>query len=158
MNALQVIKASLEMQEALILVMNDVEAKKVAVAWKIYEPPFVDSEYRSRDDTRTQLARLWEGVGPIDLNRLAEIAGVPVTRATKAFARLKAARLIWPDGSMSMEVRKIIAGDVGLKYRPMMPKAPAAAKTEKGKTDERQSTSKSDKVSDRKPSRAKARV
>ncbi len=157
MNALSILKSDLQMQEALILVMNDVVAKKVAVAWKIYEPSFTDSEYRSKEDNRTQLDRLWEGIGPIDMSRLSEIAGVPMTRTVKAFARLKAARLIWPDGSMSMEVRKIIAGDVGLKYRPMMPKA-TTDKPEKGKTDERQSASKGDKGVDRKSSRAKARL
>ncbi len=158
MTTLSVIKAALQMQEALILVMNDIEAKKIAVAWKIYDPDFKDSEYRQNIDHRIQLAHLWEEVGEIDINRLAEIAGVPVTRAAKAFARLKAARLIWPDGSMSTEVTKIIAGDVGLKYLPMRPKAPAAAKPEKGNTDDRQSASKGNKEPNRKPSRAKARV
>lgn len=157
MTALPVIKAALQMQEALILIMNDAEAKKVAVAWKIYEPVFIDKEYKPKVDYRIQLASLWEGVGEIDIDRLAQIAGVPVTRTAKAFARLQAARLIWPDGSMSGEVTKIIAGDVGLKYLPMRQKT-SPAKPEKGKTDDRQSTNKIDKGADRKPSRAKARV
>ncbi len=158
MTTLPILKAALQMQEALILVMNDVEAKKVAVAWKIYDPSFTDSEYKQKEDHRIQLLRLWERVEPIDMSRLAEIAGVPLTRAAKAFARLKASRLIWPDGSMSLDVRKIIAGDVGLKYRPMMPKQAAAGRPEKGKTDERKPESTNDKSSNRKPPRAKARV
>jgi hypothetical protein len=149
MGTLAVLKNALRNQEALILVMNDAVAKKVMVAWKIYGPTFADPEFKPRVELRAQLARLWEEVGPIDMDRLAEIAGVPATRAARAFARLKAAHLIWPDGSSSEEARRIVLGDVSAYIRPLVPKTPAPEKpVERGKTDG-QRTLKEDKKADR---------
>jgi hypothetical protein len=158
LKALDVVKANLKNAEALILIMNDVVAKKVMVAWRIYGPEFADPEFNSKLDLRVQLARLWEGVGPIDMNRLAEIAGVPMTRAVKAFARLRAAHLIWPDGSSTEDARRIVIADVQGYVRPLMPRAPAADKPkDKGTTDDGQRPSNKTPENDRKRRSVKTR-
>ncbi len=158
MKSLDAIKASLETREALILIMNDAEAKRVMVAWTIYAPSFADPEFNPKLDLRKQLARLWEEAGTIDIDRLAQIAGVPVTRAGRTFVRLKVANLIWPDGSMAREARKIILGDVG-GYAGVLAKQASALvpKPEKGKTDDGKRTNDKDTAADRKPRSSKAR-
>jgi hypothetical protein len=137
MSNLAVLKLALSSQESLILIMNDMLAKKVAVAWKIYRPAFKETTGKSGEDIHASIDRLWEGVGPINFDRLAQIAGQPVTHVTKAFLRLRAANLIWPDGTISDETRKIILGDVG-GYAGVLAKQASALrpKTEKGKTDD----------------------
>ncbi len=140
--------------------MDDAVAKKTAVAWKIYRPTFKEPSAKAGEDEHTMIARFWEGVGPIDFDRLANIAGLPVTKVTKAFARLRAANLIWPDGSMSDEARKIIVGEINVHLMPMIPKV-TASKDDKGKTDERKRSHDTDQKAPRKnggaDSRAKAR-
>jgi len=158
MSSLPILKLALRSQESLILIMNDVMAKRVAVAWKIYRPAFKEPAAKSGEDAYDSIARFWEGVGAINFDRLAEIAGLPVTKVTKAFARLKAANLIWPDGTMSDEARKIIVGDINVYLMPMIPKTPAAPKSEKGKTDDGKRTSTENQKADRKSRSSKARV
>lgn len=156
MSSLPVLKLALRSQEAIILIMNDVVAKRTAVAWKIYRPDFKEPAGKAGESVYDSIERLWDSLGEIDFDRLAEIAGLPVTKVAKAFARLRAANLIWPDGSMSEEARKIIVGDINVHLMPMIPKVPAK-KDDGGKTDDGKRKGQEDKKADRKPRSGKAR-
>ncbi len=150
MSSLPVLKLALRSQESIILIMNDGVAKRVAVAWKIYRPTFKEPATKAGEDVYATIERFWSSLNPINFDRLGEIAGLPVTKVVKAFARLRAANLIWPDGTMSEEARKIIVGEINVHLMPMIPKAPAAPKPEKGKTDDGKRTGKEDKKANRK--------
>ncbi len=158
MSSLAIIKLALRSQESIILIMNDDIAKRVAVAWKIYRPDFKERAGKSKEDAYEGIARLWNGIGQVDFDRLAMIAGLPVTKVAKAFGRLRAANIIWPDGTMSEEARKIIVGEINVHLMPMIPKAPAAPKPEKGKTDDGKRTGTKNKKIDRKSGSSKARM
>lgn len=159
MSSLAVIKQALQRPEALILVMNDFLAKKVSVAWELYqpEPAFVETAPRKGETSRKTLERYWQELNP-DLNELAAIAGLPVTRVMKIFKQLRAAYIIWPDGTISHDVQATIIGERNAYVRSLMDRRPPAPDDKKGRTDERKPKDKSHKKSDRKPSRAKARV
>jgi hypothetical protein len=101
MTGLELIKATFQSRESLMLLVRDEELKKVLVAWTMYRPEFKDFAIRSSDNPIIVLGRLWGSVGPVDFPRLADIAGVPETRTQKFFERLRAAGLAYPDGTIN---------------------------------------------------------
>ncbi len=151
------IKFTVHSQDSLRLIIKDEVAKCVAVAWKVYRPLFKEPPAKPNELIHDTIKRLWEAVAPIDMNRLARIAGVPVTRAEKAFHRLRESNLIWPDGTYPEEVRAIVIGDVGGYAGGMARQASALKTNQKGKTDDGKRTPEKDATTHRKPATAKAR-
>ena len=97
---------------SLIFVKDDQDAKKLLVAWTLYNPPFTDAEIPDTQQPNQAFDRLWSSQEPVDHQRLAQIAGLPYLLTQKLFARLVTARLVLPDGSVSHNVRIIIDAEM----------------------------------------------
>lgn len=111
MNALEAIKLELSAVEAVILIVDDPLAQKVLVGWSLYRPPpFPDAPLKKNETSESALRRLWEAVGAIDFTRLALLSGVPASKAERSFERLRAANLLWPDGTVMSNALTIIRG------------------------------------------------
>src|SRR5262245_38244170 len=75
MNALELVKERfLNNREGLVLAIHDPEAKKVLVAWTMYQPEWKDFEVASHDNPLIVLHRLWGLIKTVDMVRLSGIA------------------------------------------------------------------------------------
>jgi nucleoid-associated protein YgaU len=110
-SALAVAK-TLDEVEPLIFVKDDVEAKRLLVAWTLYQPNFTDSDLHEDTPPKTALALLWVDQEPVDYDRLGQIAGLPYLTTRKLFQRLTLAHLVYPDGSISKNARIIIQAEM----------------------------------------------
>lgn len=111
MSAIESVKAALSSVDSIVLIVDDFEAQKVLVAWKLYKPlvKFADSPLRKKEDPISALRRLWEEVGAINTKELAKRAGgVPETRVARIFDRLRASFLVWPDGTIANDANTIV--------------------------------------------------
>ncbi len=137
--------------EALIFIMNDLPSKQVLVAWTLCYPEFKDSPVRSNESPRGAIERYWEEVNP-DIDRLAAIAGIPVTKTKKIFDRLRAAYLVWPNGTVDGDALSIVVGERNAYIRSLMAKQPQ----EKGNSNVGKRTDTKDAPADRNNPRVKA--
>lgn len=133
MSAIGTIKISLSSVDDVVLISDDLVAQKVLIGWSRYRPDFKDSPLKKGENSYAALGRLWEEVGPIDFPRLALLSGVPETRAAKSFERLRAANLVWPDGTISTFATTLVRGRSNSILRSYLPRVspPPLAKPEK---------------------------
>ena len=122
MTALEVVKADLQNHTAILLIKYDPAAKKLLVAWTIYAPRCSDFVIRGTENAKDLIARLWSESLPIDMPTLSAIAGIPQTRAQVIFDRLRAANLIWPDGTIPGNVESLLIGEAGYYVSTLVPK------------------------------------
>lgn len=94
--------------------MDDVQAKKVMVGWMQYGPDWVDFDVKDNANPRRTLDELWDRLGDIDWDRLAESSGAPTSRVKRIFQRLKAVHLVWPDGTIDGNALVLINTEVGI--------------------------------------------
>lgn len=123
--ALDFIKTTFENRnrESLILIINDDLAKRVLIAWTLYQPTLKDFDIKATDNPIIVLDRLWAPtLKEMDIERLALIAGVPSTRAAKIFDRLRVAALIFPDGTAAPNALSVVRAEVASYIQDMMPR------------------------------------
>lgn len=118
MNALEWVKQQLNSPEAILLVVDNKPAKDVLLAWTYYRPfPFTDPLHHKNDDPEQVLIKLWSYVQPVDFERLGMISGMPASVAERIFWQLTNCRLIWPDGTISDDARKLLTTEATLTAR-----------------------------------------
>jgi hypothetical protein len=120
-SALESIKTT-EARETLLLVMEDVDAKKLMVAWTLYRPEFKDRPLAKDESLDNAWINLWDSIGYINYNKLAQLAGIPYQTAIITFSRLRDCHLIFPDGSISLNAKNIIASEVANHLKVILPK------------------------------------
>jgi hypothetical protein len=133
MTALQSIKLAFENREALLFLINDKRTQKIMVAWTLYfakEPTFTHIEPLGNPQATLDL--LWDDVGDVDFARLSEIADVPLTKAVDVFERLRAARLVFPDGTIPEGAMRIVRAEVGAYVAALMPRGTYGRTHERG--------------------------
>lgn len=112
MNAIELLKNQ-KRPELLYLLMRDVEAKRVLVAWTIYG--HVDPKRNDIDDDsqfEKMVEATWFQTTSVNPHRLANLAGLSVGMAEKKHDLLKELGLIYPDGTASDDAVKIIRAEV----------------------------------------------
>jgi hypothetical protein len=150
MAALALIKTQFASVLDVLLLRGDVIAEKVLIAWRRYpREAFQDSPLRKDETPLAALDRLWEEVGPINFQKLSVIAGLPRTRVEKSFEHLRAAMIVWPDGTIAGDAMNLLIGSGNAHIRGLLPKTQAAAPKEKD--DERKRTDAKDAEANRKP-------
>ncbi len=102
-----------EREDAVVLVMNDLDALKVMEAWIIKHPPLTDRPLKKNEDPQDALAALWEQVIP-DFIEISRIAKLPMNTAVEIFARLRVSRLIYPDGTAHKNAFDALKGELGV--------------------------------------------
>jgi hypothetical protein len=125
LTALELVKSRLKSYEALYLIMDDVQAKKVMVGWMQYFPTCRDFPVKEADDPHGALARLWESLGPLDWEKLAARAKAPASRVKREFERLRAVHLVWPDGTIDSNALVLIQTEVGISLSGVVKNAKA---------------------------------
>lgn len=97
-----------EVKETALLVVQDKDLQRMLAVWPLVERRVVVDPYMAAEGG---WAMLWTAV-EVDEKGLWELCGLPTGRAPAAFARAKALRLIYPDGSVhhygKMVVQKLI--------------------------------------------------
>lgn len=122
MTALDLIKSSFTSKASLILIMHDAAAKKVLTAWTLCPQRCYDFEVNHSDKPETVFAKLWLEADPVDFDRLAAVSGIPIAMTRHVFFRMQAARLLWPDGTISDGAMGIITTEVGSYIRHLIPR------------------------------------
>ncbi len=132
MTALEITK-SVEQYESLILIMDDLDAQKLMAAWQLYRPAFTDRAVRKGETVDDLWEKLWESVEPIQYKKLSDDSGVPYATVCVLFRRLMNARLIYPDGTISPNAKKLLTTAVGGNIAGLVPsrwnKPPVSGKT-----------------------------
>ncbi len=108
--ALEYVKAKLNKDESVNLVLDDEEAKKVLSAWRVLPIAVKDFNVRDTVEPLAVLATLWTHAA-FKMEELSVLSTVPETRLLMIFNRLRAAYLIWPDGSISDLALKVLNAD-----------------------------------------------
>jgi hypothetical protein len=121
MTALELIK-SIEQYESLILVIDDLDAQKVMAAWQIYHPPFKDRPIRKGETASDIWLSLWNSIEPIQFKLVSDDSGVPFASVCVLFRRLQNAHLIYPDGTISPNAKKLLTTAVGSNIAGMVPR------------------------------------
>jgi hypothetical protein len=124
MMALDFVKGSLARKESLILIIQDTEAQRVLAAWQVYTRPaaYIDFVVGNNSVAEEVSARLWKQAPAVDFRRLSVLANVPETRTQKAFNRVREAYLLWPDGTVSPDVARLLRGIAQAHIDSFMPK------------------------------------
>ncbi len=111
-----------ENREALLFLLDDLDAKKVLVAWTLYRPVFRDRARVKKESIVEAYWALWEESDEVDIARLSNVAGVPYQTTLVCFERFKHARLIYPDGTISESALQIVRAEVGSYIKNLLPK------------------------------------
>lgn len=106
MNA-ESLPAQPESQASLVLIIHDAAAQRVLQAWTFY--PIKAAKVSD-----------WKHVEPIDFVKLAKMADVPASRCEPIFYRLRMARLVHPDGTISRIADQLIDGQVRAHIRGLI--------------------------------------
>lgn len=107
---LAAIKA-VESQESLLLIADDLDAMKVMAAWLIHAPVYTDRDLKEGETAINALRECWSTC-KYDLMRLSDVANVPLNTTREIFNRLKEARLIYPDGTIPVDAKKIVRSEI----------------------------------------------
>jgi len=117
----------LDTLHSLILIMGDMDAKKVLIAWTLYGAKCKDITLKGNAgferltaSAKSMLEMVWETV-EVDFERLSVLAGIPFATTMQIFQRLKEARIIFPDGTATDNAMVIVKSDVGA-YLKALPK------------------------------------
>jgi len=108
--ALEYVKTKLTKDESVNLVLEDEEAKKVLSAWRVLPLTVKDFNVRDTVDPVAVLATLWAHAS-VNIAELSKLSTIPETRAKTIFERLRAAYLIWPDGTITDLGIKLLNAD-----------------------------------------------
>lgn len=112
MMMLELLKSQPPGAETLVLIISDVEAQRVMMAWTFYGPDTVDYPTRRKETAGRAWTRLWEAVEPVDFEELARLSNVPQTRCERIFYRLKRSNLVYPDGTMAGVATQLLSGQM----------------------------------------------
>lgn len=111
-------------QENMIFIIDDDEMKKIVVAWRNLFPVVEIRKYPDITYSIAQLLTLcWEQVkfdSSFDISKVAKMSGVNQLSCSIKFERLKNARLIFPDGTVPMQVEKLIEIDMQARLKSVM--------------------------------------
>lgn len=111
-----------ESAEAILLVIDNHDAKKVLVAWTMYPLEYNETTIGKNESDAEAWERIWYYVYPIHHEKIARIAGVPYSSTLQAWNMLRTCRLIYPDGTISKNCQAIIATEVKSYLRAILPK------------------------------------
>ncbi len=122
MTAIERIKSVQRGLESLVLVVDDIEAQRVMIAWTYYRPAVSDYSPGKKETVEAMAARLWAKVSPVDFKKLGALASVPASRCESAFYRLKMAGLVYPDGTISGPATDLLRGQITARIKGLIPK------------------------------------
>ena len=111
-----------ENREALLFLLDDLDAKKVLVAWTLYRPEFRDRARGKKESVLEAFWNLWDESEPVDFARLSKVAGVPYQTTLVSFERFRHARLVYPDGTISESALNIVRAEVGSYIKNLLPR------------------------------------
>ena len=113
---------SAESPDALYLILDDVDAKKVMIAWTLVpHHPFMDRERKKNESLDLALSDLWTQVA-VDMDELTKASELPLQVTVLKFNRLKKIKLVYPDGSVPSEARKLIRSEINSYRINLVPK------------------------------------
>ena len=111
MTALEWLKARYK-REFLLLILNDLQAQRVMIAWTIEHPEFKDFELPKKYEPASIKSKIWEYVDYRHIEALAESTRLPFTHVLKIFNSLRAAELIYPDGTIPAEAHNVMIAEI----------------------------------------------
>ena len=118
MNLLELAKQN-ETPESVFIFMDDVDSKKIMAAWLLFKPVYKDRE-ASANDQQNAFNHAWNIAGNIDMYRLADLADLPLMTTRDKFNRLKAAGILYPDGTIHRVAQRLMLSEITSRIRTLM--------------------------------------
>lgn len=110
--ALELVK-SVDSREALHPFLDDKSAKDVLSAWTFQRRAFTDRPLKENETYYEAFDALWLTSQEVDFAQLSNDADVPMLNCKRIFDRLKSARLIFPDGTLSASASMLLRAETG---------------------------------------------
>ncbi|SRR5216684_4108884 len=121
MTALEAMK-SVRRLESLVLFLDNPNAKKVLAAWTLYRTQCKDRPLQPNETPDQAYWTLWLESAEVEYPVLAETAGVPLNACVSLFDRLKQARQIFPDGTITQDAMAILQAEVRTQVQSVLPR------------------------------------
>lgn len=119
MLAIEALKA-FERKEAVYLVMDDPEMKRLILAWTVYGSVLTDKPAQATSaDFNAVVAQAWASCTPLDIDRLSAMADLPRGTTKQKMEILLRQGLIYPDGTANENALLVIRANVRAGLQPL---------------------------------------
>ena len=112
-SCLAFLKQRLERPESIAIIMDDKQAKTILAVWQVMRHPvFADIKILEKEaDVWDLYDKIWKRNPFLDFSELSRLSSIPLTVTQKIFYSLRDLFLLWPDGTIAEQAKKLLIAD-----------------------------------------------